>query len=708
MPECSRGFLAGSLCETRRHSTILAGICLIAACFLAYSNSFNVPFIFDDTGCIVENQSIRSLSDLRQVFSPPGAGFNVQGRPIVNLTFAINFAWSGLHIKSWHLVNTIIHALAGLLLFGIARRTLESELLPEWLKFRAHSIAFSISLLWIVHPLQTESVTYVVQRTESLAGLWILATLYCAIRAATSVRPVAWLSAANLTCALGMATKEVTFVAPLLVVIYDWIFSEQSLKILIRRRLPFYLGLASTWIILAWFIIDSEGRGTSAGFDSGMTSWDYLLTQCGFITHYLRLTFWPHPLVVDYGDLFVKFPMEIVPNAIVVCSLGAATIGTLIVRRFRPLGFLGVWFFFILAPSSSFVPLSAQVGAEHRMYLPLAAVLAATVVCAYWLFEHFWGERTCRRPDGILMSTPSGASQTKTQFGLRTVLVAGVVISLGVVTLRRNSDYQSAFSIWKVTAEQFPMNWRAHVNLGDEYTSRNDLGRANECFNKAIELNPRAYTAFNNRGLNFLRMGEFERGLADYKRAVEINPGAPIGHALLARALSRTGHLDAAIEESSEAIKLQPNIAEYWFERGELQFKVKHFDSAIADLSESIQLEPQFASAYNVRAACYRATHQLSSAIDDLTTAIEIKPQATYFLNRGIALGIVGRFEDSIADCSTAVQINPFLAPAFEARANSYHNLHRDDLAKKDLERARQLQRAAINSGSATHLNSTF
>ena len=316
---------------------------------------------------------------------PPNHGETVTGRPLLNLSFAVNYAISGLNVWSYHAANLAIHVLAALLLFGILRRTF---LLPRWAEFlsaafaepalRLGCLALAIALLWAIHPLQTESVTYIVQRAESLVGLFYLLTLYCFIRGATSGRGRSWYAAAVLACLLGMASKEVMVSAPLMVLLYDRAFLAGSFREAWRRRYGVYLALASTWLLLGWLVIVAGNRGGSAGFGAGVGSWAYLCTQFGAIVHYLKLSVWPHPLLLDYGPDTVPMTLEILPDAILVVLLGLATLVAL--WRWPKIGFLGAWFFAILAPTSSIVPVATQVVAEHRMYLPLAAVVTAVTL----------------------------------------------------------------------------------------------------------------------------------------------------------------------------------------------------------------------------------------------------------------------------------------------------------------------------------------
>ncbi len=332
----------------------LIPVLLVGAGLWAYRNSFQGPFFFDDAPSIPENPHIRHLWPLPEALAAPPYS-TVDGRPTVCLTLALNYAWGGLNVSGYHAFNLTVHLLSALVLFGIVWRTLDSEKLrgrfhgaPVWL-------AAAIALIWELHPLQTESVTYIVQRTESLMGLFLLLTLYCTMRGARSPRPRPWYLAAVIFCALGMGSKEVMVAAPLIVLLYDRVFLTLSFRELWQRRAGLYIGLAATWILLAVLVWRTPHSATGFGLKD-LTAWDYLKTEASVILYYLRLCFWPRPLVVDYSDWPIASSLTnaLVPGVVVV-GLLSATVWAL---RNRPwVGFLGAWFFLLLGPTFE---LSAQ------------------------------------------------------------------------------------------------------------------------------------------------------------------------------------------------------------------------------------------------------------------------------------------------------------------------------------------------------------
>src|SRR6266403_1569474 len=195
---------------------------IVAAVLLAYGNSFSGPFIYDDLTSIPENLHIRHLWPLWDTLQAPHT--TAEGRPLVCLTLALNYALGGLEVWGYHAVNLATHVFAAIVLFGIVRRTLDGPRLGGRFGPYASGLAAAVALCWAVHPLQTESVTYIIQRTESMMGLFLLLSLYCVIRGHDSPRRSEWYATAVVCCALGMGSKETMGIAPIIVLLYDRIF----------------------------------------------------------------------------------------------------------------------------------------------------------------------------------------------------------------------------------------------------------------------------------------------------------------------------------------------------------------------------------------------------------------------------------------------------------------------------------------------------
>jgi len=281
----------------------LAAALIVVAGLLAYANTLSAPFVFDDTNAVTNNASIRHLAT---ALAPPVSAGSAAARPLVNLSFALNHALGGERVEGYHALNLLIHLAAGLALFGLVRRTLLLPRLRTRWGAAALPVAFYAALLWTVHPLLTESVTCVAQRTESLVGLWYLLMFYGLARAADETSPRPWLALSLAACLLGMLTKEVMVAAPLLALAYHALVVDGAWRVAWRRRGKFFALLALTWIPLAWLVAHNSSRYGAAGFGLGVAWWEYALTQCRALGRYLALAFWPHPLVLDYGDAVVR------------------------------------------------------------------------------------------------------------------------------------------------------------------------------------------------------------------------------------------------------------------------------------------------------------------------------------------------------------------------------------------------------------------
>ena len=272
---------------------ILAGAVVVLAVFVAYQNSSSGPFIFDDEESIPKNPSIRQLDT---ALSPPsGIGITVSGRPVLNASFALNYAISGSNVVGFHLGNVLIHILAALTLLAVVRWALLSAVFNGKFSTHATALAGFISILWAVHPLQTESVTYTVQRAESLVGLFYLLTIYGFIRYAAGGR-WSWCLLSGSACLLGMGTKEVMATAPFVVFLYDRTFVSGSFRTAWSRHGRLHLCLAGTLVLLGVLVIAERGRGGSIGVNETVTWWGYICTQPVAIVRYRSALRFQQPL----------------------------------------------------------------------------------------------------------------------------------------------------------------------------------------------------------------------------------------------------------------------------------------------------------------------------------------------------------------------------------------------------------------------------
>jgi Tfp pilus assembly protein PilF len=593
---------AGS--SSHRWGIILGGGVIILAALAVYHNCFAAPFLLDDRPSIAQNLSIRHMWPVWGALSPSATSY-VGGRPIVNVSFAVNYGLGGTVVWGYHALNLVVHILAALTLYGIVRRTLLSPVLRERFGASAMRLALAVAVLWTVHPLQTEAVTYISERCELLMGLFYLLTLYCFIRGTNAPRSTWWFTLSMAACFLGMASKEVMVTAPVMVLLYDRTFVSGSFREAGRRHRWLYLGLASTWVLLGWLMVGLHYRG--AGYGLGIPWWAYALVECRTVVQYLWLAIWPHPLVFDYGEFVpIRHMGDVAPHAVMLAVLVA---GVLVELKRRPaIGLVGAWFFLILAPTSSVVPLVGQPMAEHRMYLPLAAVVTLGVMVI--------DARMVRRRS--------------------TAVFLALAVGLGFLTTRRNEDYRTELSIWNDTVAKCPDNARAHTHLAGA----------------------------------LLYAGRFPEAVWHYEQAVRLKPDDAEAHNNLGSGLLKAGRVSEAVEQHEQALRLSPDYAEAHVNLGNALLRMGKAQEAIEQYEQALRIDPDSAAAHSNLGAIYQQMGKLPEAVQQYEQALRSKPDYTEaHFNLGLALENLGRTPEAIEHYERAVKLQPDFIPATRALA---------------------------------------
>jgi tetratricopeptide (TPR) repeat protein len=619
---------------------LLAALALAAATMAAFSNSFSGAFVFDDVQSILENPSIRDATHLESVLKPPaGGGLTVSGRPVLNLTLALNRAISGPATWSYHAVNLAIHVAAALALFGVVRRTLRSGRASGEFRAAALPVAFGAALLWAVHPLQTESVTYVVQRAESLAGLCTLVALYAFLRGVDSTRARGWFALSFSACLAGVGTKESVVVAPLLVLLYDRTFVAASWREVWRRRGGVHAMLFGTWLPLAWLVSGTAGRGGTAGFASAVSPADYALTQAGAVVHYLRLAIWPDPLVFDYGTDVVTRWTAVWPQLLAV--LGFAAVVGWAVARASVWGFVGAWFFLTLAPSSSVVPVATQTMAEHRMYLPLAAAAVAVAL----------GVQAMLRRRSMLVIAPAA-------------------LALAVTTHHRNELYRSEATLATDTLAHRPDNARAHYNLANELAKAGEIETALEHYATAARLKSGVAEVHENFGNALARAGRLPEAFAQYAEALRRNPDSATTHNNLGNALDRAGRTDEALAHYARAAELRPDFGDAYYNAGVALLRARRFSDAAERFAAASHAGIDDDRLHANWATALARSGDARYALPHFARALELRPGdvGTRF-NFGVALAETGQVAAAREQFAEVLRLRPDDAPAREMLA---------------------------------------
>lgn len=623
--------------SVRRQAFVLSAFLLLGVVLL-YRGTWSFPFVLDDTSSIELNSRVFTLTPISKFFQSM--------RPLVDFTFALNFAFGRFNTIGYHLFNTLVHVTSALALFGCVYETLRRQRFRD--RFSSSGalwFGFSVALLWAVHPLNTQAVTYIAQRAESMMGMFLLLLMYCSIRADTSSPwRWAWIVAAGVCGLLGVASKQIMVAAPLMVVFYDWTFGEQSLRRTLVRRAPLYVAVGASWIlllVLLRFGRELVAEGSSAGFGSGATWFEYLRTQAGVILQYLKLSVYPVGQCFDYGWPLAHALSEYVPQGIAVIALLAVSLDGLVRRRWY--GFVGMWFLCILAPTSSFVPIADR-AFEHRMYLPLASVVVMVVAAATWLVGRL-----------------SRTMQPRFAMSAAVAPVLVVALLLSVLTARRNQIYQSTIDVWHSVVEH-PIgrhHIRAYINLSDSYSKAGQPVQAIEWARKGLERRkaPPLYAALAS---NHRKLGQLDTALEYANKALAGNDDYSRGLAVRGVILKAMNRLPEAAADFRRAVEIEPRYVRAAALLGEVLGEMGQLQEAVAVLEDALTRAPESIELHRILAERYIDLEQAKPAARHLQFILSVNPRDVRALWRlGWLMGRVGDLDAAARLVAEAMRVDP-------------------------------------------------
>jgi tetratricopeptide (TPR) repeat protein len=755
---------------------------LVAATVAAYSTSLQAPFQFDDSVGIADNVTIRTLRPLLGDTGPlhPPARSPLTHRPVVNVSLALNHALNeGLGIDnsgpwapfSYRVFNVTVHLISAFLLFGVLRRTLRHGAMGAKFAAGADLIAIAAVFIWALHPLQSEALLYIVQRTELMMAACYLGALYCSIRAwdaPSRAAAAVWYLAAVVVGLVGMGCKEVMISMPLAVLLYDRAFRNESWRQTFRRRWWFYgpLGLTTSFLM---YLMNGGPRSDTIGFHLGIASFEYLYTQCWAILRYVQLFFWPDRLTLDYGPQMIRDGRGI-PGVIALTAFGVLTaavwikprcwmwwgagaaalatgitltarpelpeilvlgmsdrvygplalaasitffvigavetvslvvrvrgwvwlvaalaawagvLGLLWVRivsfppeamRARPaymaigsllvlasfalralaprmpvnrwgwLGFLGAWFFMILAPSSSVVPIATEMAAERRIYLPLAAVIVLVLL----------GVEALRRR----LEDPTGAPARAWQV-VRTGAFAVIMIGLVVATAVRGSMYNDTEAIWRDVTAKVPENARGWDNLGGTFLQKGRVVEGEAAMRRALAVEPGYLPGWQKLGALAIRLGRPEEGQQLLRQAILLAPNHVPSLSKLGAVLIDLGRPREAIPYLERALAAEPTAGD-WATYGVALAQSGRLDGALGAFDVSLMLEPNQMAAHINKAGTLINAGRYAEAVPDLRAALERDPRSVVaHANLAMAYAGLGQADQAIRAGQDAIDLAP-------------------------------------------------
>jgi tetratricopeptide (TPR) repeat protein len=629
--------------------------------FLLYSKTLESPFIFDDSLRITENPDIRIKElNLKSIQDAAFGKQSTKERPIGNITFALNYYVHQYDLKGYHIVNSTIHILAGIFLFLFIQTTFNLPSIRNQYD-SGITIAFFGALLWLVHPIQTQSVTYIVQRLNSLAALFYILAFWMYVRGRLSnQKKIKWIwfggAALAWICALG--SKQNTATLPFFLFLYEWYFFQELGADWLKRNLKSILLVVFIFAIIALLYLgfDPVERISSIRdfANKEFTLSERVLTQFRVVVYYISLLFFPHPsrLNLDYDfplSTSLIHPLTTLLSLLVI--VGLIGLAIYLAKKERLISFCILWFFGNLVIESSIIPLAIIF--EHRLYLPSMMVLLLPVVIVYRYIKLDW---------------------------LKVGLLSLVVVGLAFWTYQRNLVWADKITLWTDVVKKSPNKARPHFNLGSAYSLQNQIDKAIPLYKRALEINPNLEHPHINLGEALERQNKVDEAMAHYQTALKIKPDLPEAHNNIGALLAKQGHTEEAIQYYQNALQIRPhyalahfNLASALVEKGDIEQGTRHYYIAI-------EYQPAYAEAHIKLGDLFLNLGEREKAINHYMAALQIDPNwIEAYNNLGIALMQEGNIEAAIRQFQKALQ----LKPDFEMAEN---NLKRAVAIQKGIE----------------------
>ena len=601
-----------------------------------YLNSLNNSFHFDDSIHIVDNPYIKNLSDF-SLFLQGIKAHSTWHRILPTLSFAINYHFNKLHPLGYHLVNLMLHIFAGILVYFISRILLSLALQkpgtpsqgdrdPENREIDLLSLLTAV--IFVSHPIQVNTVTYIVERNEGLAGLFYLLSFFLFLKGSIAAgrQRVLLLSGSGFSFLCSALSKEIGLTLPVILILFDFIFICRGREDILRR-IKFYLPVLLFLSVYLLFFLDG---GLLWMFTKGSEGWRWtprenLLTQANVMIQYFKLLLLPLPqwLNADH-DFWVSRTLFEYPTVLSVSIvLFLLTSAVILVRKNKLISFSIFFFFFVLAPTSSIIPIWDMV-VEYRLYLPIfafALVLALFFHYLYRLSTHHMSLKIAQR-----------------------VVVGIAVFVLGfysVVTIERNKVFKDELTLWTDAAKKSPNKTRTKANLITAYNNLGVYYRRAGAYDKAIEILKTAIqiagddpAIYNNLGIAYIGKKDFDQAIAEFKQVIYYRPGYAKAHENLGKALAMRDLIDEAFQEIREAIRIDPEVPDYHFDLGGLYERRGLIDEAAKEYKVALGLDSKFFEGHYRLGILYGKKGNHLEAISEFEEAVKIDPESgkAYFM----------------------------------------------------------------------------
>jgi len=633
---------------------LLSVIIIFCLGIIVYSNSFFCSFHFDDSDYIVRNLFIRNIQNLFHywVFYPC--------RFITFLSIAVNYHFNHLNVFGYHLFNLAVHLACAVLVWFLTLLTLSTPVMKgDKISKHADLIAFFAGLVFVSHPIQTEAVTYIWQRTASMAAMFYLASLCFYVKSRLLVstdghKVRSYYILSLMMAIMAMFTKENTVTLPLMIVFYEFCFFKVGEDFVFSRMNWLYLSpfLLTIFVIPVTILLTKAQQFQAiqrfVHEPGGTSPWHYLLTQFRVIVTYIRLLFLPLNQNLDYDFSIAKsiFAWPVLMSFLFLA--GILYWAKQLFLKYRLVSFSIFWFFLTLSLESSVFPLK-NVIFEHRLYLPLIGYSMFLVSGVYYLF-------------------PKNTIKTM-------VIILTIIITLNsILTYQRNKVWRDEITLWSDAIAKSPHKARPINDLGFAYCQLGNYTQAVSDYNKAIELDPQLADAYVGRGLSYANQGKFVQAISDYNKAITLEPTFAEAYNNRGIFYLHQGDSIQAISDLTKAIYEDPLDVKAYYNRGCSYAKQGNSIQAVSDYSRAIEIDSSYADAYYNRGLSLAQQKFFAQALFDFNKTIEINPNyGDAYNNRGIIYAMQGNFAQAISDFNKAIKINPKDKEAYNNRSKAYY-----------------------------------
>ncbi|HOW35709.1 MAG TPA: tetratricopeptide repeat protein [Candidatus Omnitrophota bacterium] len=638
-----------------------------------YRGAFRAPFQFDDLLTVVENPSIKSLSDIGWIW------FFDPSRFLTHLSFALNYRFAGLETYGYHLVNFGIHLLTAWMVYILLRMIVLPKL-KDFSRARAEAIIIFAALIFLCHPIQTAAVTYVAQRSTLLASFFYLSSMIFYIAYRTRGKRSYYLWAILVAC-VGLFTKPIIITLPLAMVLYEVFFlgltENPDKKKILKGLMPFFLMIIvvpSLLVLWKYKSFDLNNLLSVTQETAKISRKDYLLTEFNVLMTYLKLLIVPVNQNLDYdfpiAKNFFAFPTYVSFLALLAIFLFALRM----YKTQKLFAFAVAWFFLTLSLESSVFPIS-DVIFEHRLYLPMV---------------------------GFVIFVSLGLARL---IGNRYVYVGAMFFVIAVfsfLTYQRNLLWGDRIAFLNDVAQKSPRKPRVHNNLGFVYHEQGNLRAAEAEYNKAVALDSDYAHPLNNLANIYMAEGRIPEALAALEQALKIDPRYAAPYYNLGNIYRDKGDFKKAKEFYEKGMRINPDLAQFHAGLGFVYLQKGDVDLAESYFQQAISLNPDFGYAYYGLADLYLKTGKHHPALEMYLKAIKLKPDfAPGFNDIGNLYDMQGDYDLAIESYQKAIKLDSRFANAYLNLANSLKKAKRFKESREALMRALEIYNQKRNKAMA-------